>query len=64
MLFERQKPWQSADEQLAQLLSEQPINVGVTTMHHHKPHDRYRALVIALLLTSVGGTWFVAYVLS
>jgi hypothetical protein len=64
MLFERQKPWLSADEQLALLLSEEPIKLSVTAVNHRKPYDRCRALVIALLLTSVAGTWCLAFVLS
>jgi hypothetical protein len=64
MLFERQKPWLSADERLDLLLSEQPIKLSVVPVDHRKPYDRCRALVIALLLTSVVGTWCLAYFLS
>jgi hypothetical protein len=63
MSFERQKPGQSADERLAQLLSEEPIKVGVVNVRRHEPYDVSRAFVIALLLTSVAGTWSVAYFL-
>jgi hypothetical protein len=63
MLFERQKPGQSADERLAQLLSEQSIRERSPDVKHRHPYDLCRALVVALLLTSVAGTWSVAYFL-
>ena len=61
MLFERQKPGQTADERLAQLLSERPIRTSFPDVKHRPPYDLCRALVIALLLMSVVGTWSVAY---
>jgi len=64
MLFERQKPGQNADERLAQLLSDQPIGVSVLDAKHRHPYDLCRALVVALLLTSVAGTWSLAYLLG
>jgi hypothetical protein len=64
MLFERQKPGQSADERLAQLLSDQPIRASVLDVKHRHPYDLCRALVVALLLTSVAGTWSLAYLLG
>jgi hypothetical protein len=63
MLFERHKPGQSADEQLAQLLSERPITVNAINVQTRRPYDFCRALVIALLLTSLAGTWSLAYFL-
>ena len=63
MSFERQKLGQSADERLAQLLSEQPIRMSEIDVQRRRPYDFCRALVITLLLSSVAGTWALAYFL-
>jgi hypothetical protein len=63
MLFKDRRHEQIAAERLARLLRENPAPVGsVETMH--RPYDFCRALVTALLLTSITGTWSVAYFLG
>ena len=64
MLFEHQKSAQTFDERFALLLSEQPVRVSVLDANHHHPYDLCRALVVGLLLTSVAGTWSLAYLLG
>lgn len=63
MSFERQKLGQSADERLAQLLSEQPIRMSAIDVQIRRPYDFCRVLVITLLLSSVAGAWALAYFL-
>jgi hypothetical protein len=63
MLFEHQKSAQTFDERLALLLGEQPVRVSVLDVKHHHPYDHCRALVVGLLITSVAGTWSLAYFL-
>jgi hypothetical protein len=63
MLFKDRRHEQIAVERLARLLREKPMMVDAVSAQH-APYDRCRALVIALLLTSVTGTWSVAYFFS
>ena len=64
MLFERQEPARSADEQLAKLLGEQPVKVSVLDVKPRRSYDLCRAVVVALLLSSVAGTWSMAIFLA
>jgi hypothetical protein len=64
MSFERTRTSWNFEDRLAQLLSEEPVRL---TMHEaandrlpDAPADLARAWVIALLLTSVLGTWSAA----
>jgi hypothetical protein len=63
MLFKDRRHEQVAVERLARLLSEKPVIVGSVDTRH-RPYDFCRALVVTLLLTSITGTWSVAYFLG
>jgi hypothetical protein len=59
MLFTDRRHQQIAVERLARLLTEKPMTVHVNTAQ--SSYDYCRALVKALLLASVAGTWSVAF---
>ena len=63
MLFDDKKHQRVAEERLVRLLGDQPRMVSTVEAKQQHP-DLYRALVISLLLTSVAGTWSVAFFLG
>jgi hypothetical protein len=62
MLFPVSSHTRVAEERLARLLAEHP-GPSIHVVKDAKPlRDPIRALVKLLLLSAVGGTWYVAYV--
>jgi hypothetical protein len=64
MQFKDRRHEHIAVERLIRLLNEKPILVVNAANAGGLPCDRCRAFVIALLLTSVTGTWSFAYFIS